>query len=599
MSSHDGAYTIPVGLDLDQLTDDLAKIDKAMESYRQKLVNARNQSAAVRSGRAAGAERVEDIPESAYTPHMRRIDEAMTQRFGQLRQSAAGGHFTPPPTVSEQARQNAQQRLTDAQRQMKPTVIEGASQFWDKFKQTLKEASPADAAMSMARGNFGAASSEMARVGLGALVDNPIGLGVAATGALAYGALRVQGAYAGIRQEQATVGAELVHDQPVDMNNLSLQVQQRGLAFNYDSGTSLATANTLAQAGVSTRNLPGTMENTFAASRLWGLKPSEVAPVMGQMATAGGLNKDQITQMIQDISNAAGDFQVPATQMLASLKALSQVSTNAAKDVTALAEIQKTLGPSSGMNAGSLMSGVMGQVGQSALQTAAMLGMDPTRFAADQNGKKGGMLDILRHAGTYAQQFKGAPPEVMDEMLGKVFGQPYAQLDNKQRAGLRADLTSGSFDRAYHDYFSQAKRVTSQRQSPHAFLHTIRENTADQTPILDSWGQNIDFLKKNLIIGAATHPQDVNTLANGVLQFANLGSNALWSDPNAGRLLSKLGSSAVSGIGQTVTEQVSHDLRIVVQVESASGLHLGKPAMRHTTIKGERTLTPGSHGRAR
>jgi len=410
MSMSGDEIKLRLRIDTDAVADDLQTIDREVQRIQGRMVSAFNRSSLVRRGRVARAASIEDVGEQrgAWTPELRALDRQLGARLQAIERAARTGATRPPLTSQQAAQQAARSRLQQVERQMRPVEITAKSEFFDKFTQALRRGSMNAAALAGAQTGIPGAAG-LSRSLMGLIADNPMLSGILGLGAGTAGlGLAIGAQQAAFQRTQASLASALVGG-PAFGSARTLQglaVIGAGQGLDAWSTDAQAAALSLASAGVSRGNLLGNLSNALMVSQPAGLKPGDVTPLVGAMATAGGMNANDINRVLQDTVSVSKDAGVSLQELLQGMTALSKGAISASRDVLSLAAIQRIVGPSSGIQAGALMQGVMSATGSQAFQAAGMLGMTPAQFLSAQLSQ-GGMATVWDKISAFTKRMPG------------------------------------------------------------------------------------------------------------------------------------------------------------------------------------------------
>lgn len=391
---------IPVRLDVSAIADDLAVVDREVQRIQQRMVAAFNSGGLVRRDRAQRATSIEDVgaQRAAWTPEVRALERQLDARLQAIEREARRGGTRPPLTPQQQARSEAQARLTQAERQMRPTEIDARSAFFDKFTQSLRRGLPNVAGMAAAQGGIPGAAGA-ARTIMGLVGDNPLVASALAVGA---GALAVDATRAGFQRQQAALGSALVGGPAFGDTRtlLGLGVMHAAQQMGTSQAEGAGIAQQLASAGMTPDQVTGNLKNVLTLTKGSGLQTADVVPIVHALGTAGGLTSSQIADVVRDLVDSAGKATGSLAQLTLGLKAWSAVSAAAGRDASSLAAIQKVLGPTSGIDAGKLLAPALGATGAQLIGNVAYLGVSPERYAQLQRTKGGAAQLFALEAGT-------------------------------------------------------------------------------------------------------------------------------------------------------------------------------------------------------
>jgi hypothetical protein len=393
----------------------------------------------------------------------------------------------------------------------KPTKIDGTSEFFDRIAKAVLQTRPSAIANHLLRGDLAGVGRTMTQQALAgtmrglpglleglpmaARVGGPIG----AAAAVGTGGLLWLGAQqADLRRQMAVLSSATVGGPSLGSAGA---IARQSVAFDiaknmgFDTGTGQKMMQTLAQSGVSFGQISPNLKNAMMLAGPNQLDPQKVAELTGTLATSGGMNADQINKLYQQLPEAARASGESLDQLVSSIKAVAQAAPGAARDVAGFAAVQKLLGPSSGINAGALMSSSLGSTGTNAIAQMALLGMSPSQFSSAQ-AHPAQMWDAI---GRFVQQTDKGPygTLVSEQLLQNTGLMNMSGLSNTQQAKVVGLLAQGKTGQA------EALAAQYQKQSPVQSFDTAIQQAAGKmqnlTGQVERVGQALDSFGSHML----------------------------------------------------------------------------------------------------
>jgi hypothetical protein len=308
-----------------------------------------------------------------------------------------------------------------------PTKITASGDFFDKLAKAVLQTRPTTISRDLLSGNLGGLGRTMAQNGVSAVMRGlpgmmdaipalgpAVGVGgpIAAGAAIASGGLLwLGGQQADLRRQMAVLSSATVGGPALgSAGALTRQSVAYSIAkdMGFDPAQGMNMMQTLAQGGVGFGSISNNLRNSMLLAGPNQLDPNKVAELTATLSTSGGMSAGDINKLYQQLPQIARESGQSLNQLVDSLKVLSKSATGAARDVGGLAAVQHLLGGSSGINAGQLMSPVLGATGANALAASALLGMSPNAFLAAQSSK-GGTAQIWDRISGLARQMDQGP----------------------------------------------------------------------------------------------------------------------------------------------------------------------------------------------
>jgi len=216
------------------------------------------------------------------------------------------------------------------------------------------------------------------------LIGEAAPLALGAVGAVAGGAvlgLGVNAAQTHYEQEKQGLSATEGTTTGATPSSELMAAQRTGWAYLFHEQESVAAAQQLGGAGVTSSQMGGALASSMALARVGNVGLGEATGLTGQLMQ-GGLSSNQVGDTYAQMDQAARQTGVSLSRLISGVKELGQAAGVGQISVNGLAAVQAIAGPS--VNVAQAMSGTIGSTGTSALAQGYMLGLNPAPFDAAQ-----------------------------------------------------------------------------------------------------------------------------------------------------------------------------------------------------------------------
>ncbi len=267
--------------------------------------------------------------------------------------------------------------------------------------------------------------------------------------------------------------------------------------FHYDKNTVFQTAMQMGTAGVNAKQMPDAMKLTLAMARLTGQQPSQIGQMTSTMMVEGGKSVDQVKDAFLNMRDAAEKSNVPLSKMIDSFNTLSQATGGAAVNVAGLAQLQAQLGP--GINAGNLISPLVGSFGFQSMLQSNMLGVPLSQFVNDQQRPE----KLMSLVGNFSKDMFGGQNTLQNqEFLGGMLNSMGLLNTNGIPPNLLRPLMSSLISGNMADFQKAAKGVSSYEKANPEAGKTFEQQMADlaggETPWITQMLQKLDTMANDL-----------------------------------------------------------------------------------------------------
>jgi len=262
----------------------------------------------------------------------------------------------------------------------------GANLIGERFAQALTRS----AGGLMAGGLSGAANA----AGMGATGDLLSGLArplmgmlgefaapLAAGAAVVGGALGVNAQQTHYEQEKQALSATEGTTTGATPSAELINAQRTGWQYLFHEQESVAAAQQLGSAGVSSSQMGGALNASLALARVGNISTGEAAGLTSQLMQAGQ-SPTQVGDTYAQMDQAARQTGVSLSRLISGVRELGQAAGVGQISVNGLAAAQALAGTS--VNFAQASSGTVGSTGTGALAQAAMLGLSPSQFEQAQ-----------------------------------------------------------------------------------------------------------------------------------------------------------------------------------------------------------------------
>jgi len=540
-------FVVPLRIDTSQVEQDLKAVDAQLkkvqrdaEAAQRQAIRAFNTSGIVGNGpgQVRAARTIADVQATTkiFSPQqlqanlpgvataMQRLQQAQdatAARIKQIEAQARRGDTTPAPTDAQAARQRlsaataaaAAQRQATQQRHMaavsmpyrvaatQKMLIDAQPTFFDKMAKATKRGGPALDVYRAAGGRIPAAARTASSLmsGVMTLAETNPAMAAAMIGVTttAGGLLAANESQTSFRRQQAalasaTVGGPLLGNQRTLMG---LQVSDiaKNLSVSQDQAQGLI--QSLATTGTGQGDLTRNLQSSVMLAGPNQLPYGDVANLAGSLGTGGGLDARGINRTFQDVTNVAHDSRISVAQLVQSMKALSTTAVGSAKDVGGLAAVQATVGASSGVNAGQLLSPVLSATGAQAYSAAGILGMTPEQLTKDQTSK-GGTAEIYDRIASLVRRVGRGPHGVTtaETVLNSTGLIDSSQLNPTTYRNLIRGMLTGTPDQATAKAAQLYTQADAQRKTEAQAL----QDTAHKMQDLSTWTERVSYWFQNL-----------------------------------------------------------------------------------------------------
>jgi len=387
------------------------------------------------------------------------------------------------------------------------------------------------AANAAGMGATGDLLSGLARPLMGMLGEfaAPLAAGVGVVGA----ALGVNSAQTHYEQEKQALSATEGTTTGATPTAELVNAQRTGWQYLYHEQESVAAAQQLGSAGVSSSQMGGALNASLALARVGNISTGEAAGLTGQLMGAGQ-SSTQVGDTYAQMDQAARVTGVSLTRLINGIKDLGQAAGIGQISVNGLAAATAISGLP-GSTFAQAISGTVGSTGTSALSQGAMLGLTPTQFEAAQRDPAKLMDSYANLARRYdvgtggvqvAQQalssagfdFSGMKGPQADEFTRRLVAQgpgaaqAYEASLTKKETALGAPGPHNAAD-FYKAGIDAANRVNTELQKGAIWAEQIQAKMAlaeqSANNIADAASRDPRFTKSGTDLSAGPNPQHI------------------------------------------------------------------------------------------